>query len=178
MTKASRTDLQFAGCGGRAGAARALSLLFLLRRWRARQARGIGAAWREAARASPNNHPLASLAGGDLEGRFHAWRGRSGRRYIFSVFPVDLQAADAGLPDFAEAIVIAVAEFGGTRRVIACLQCEPAASARQAFVAAALAAGARQWHVHLLAVDPRQRGAAIADIAALCHPLAPALAAV
>jgi hypothetical protein len=180
MTKASQTDLRLAGLGGRAGAARAISLLFLLRRWRVRNARGIGAVWREATSASPNNHPLASLAGGDLEGRFHAWHGRSGRRYICSVFPVDLQAADAGLPEFAEAIVIAVGEYGGARRVVAFLQCADGASAgaRQAFVAAALKAGARQWHVHLLLAAPRKRRAAIADIEALCHSPAPTLAAV
>ena len=130
---------------------------------------------------APSNTALASLAGGDLEARFHAWRGCSGRRYICSVFPVDHRAADAGLPEFAEAIVIAAGQdIGGERRVVAFLQCEYGANAlaRQAFVAAAVKAGAQQWHVHLLTADPQKRRAAIEDIEALCQPAAPELAPV
>ena len=104
---ARRRTLRMTGFGGRAGSARAVSLLFLLRRWRERNARTVVAPRLKPADA-PSNTALASLAGGDLEERFHAWRGRSGRRYICSVFPVDHRAADAGLPEFAEAIVIAV----------------------------------------------------------------------
>ena len=180
MAKRSQTDLRLTGFGGRAGSVRAMSLLFLLRRWRERNARAVVAP-RLKPDAPPNNTALVSLAGGDLEARFHAWRGRSGRRYICSVFPVDRHAADAGLPEFAEAIVIAVGQdIGGERRVVGFLQCEHGATAlaRQAFVAAALGAGAQQWHVHLLTANPQKRRAAIEDIEALCRPAAPALAPV
>lgn len=185
MAKESRTDfrqtdLRMTGFGGCAGSARAVSLLFLLRRWRERNSRTVAAPRLKPADA-PSNTALASLAGGDLEERFHAWRGRSGRRYICSVFPVDQRAADAGLPEFAEAIVIAVGEdIGGERRVVAFLQCEYGANAlaRQAFVAAAVKAGAQQWHVHLLTADPQKRRAAIEDIEALCRPAVPVLAPV
>lgn len=178
MAKGSQTDLRMTGFGGRGGSARAVSLLFLLRRWRERNARAVVAPRLQSADAPPNNTGLASLAGGDLAARFHAWRGRSGRRYICSVFLVDPQAGDAGLPEFAEAIVIAVGQdIGGERRVVAFLQCEHGATAlaRQAFVAAALKAGAQQWHVHLLTANPQKRRAAIEDIEALCRPAAPAL---
>ncbi len=114
-----------------------------------------------------SNAPLDSLAGGSLASRFHAWRGASGRRYIFSVFGADRSAPDAGLPDFAEAIALAVArDDRGSRRCVAlCLNeatTDPAT--RQHFVAAALAAGAVEWHIHLLAEDPQQRRAIAKDI--------------
>jgi hypothetical protein len=180
MIRRQQTDLRMTGFGGRDGLARAASLLALLRRWRERNVRAVVAPRLKPADA-PSNTGLASLAGGDLAARFHAWRGRSGRRYICSVFPVDHRAADAGLPEFAEAIVIAVGQdIGGERRIVAFLQCEYGANAlaRQAFVAAAIKAGARQWHVHLLTADPQKRRAAIEDIEALCRPVAPVLAPV
>ncbi|WP_297296951.1 hypothetical protein [uncultured Methylovirgula sp.] len=153
--------------------ARAMSLLFLLRRWRAKNA-GLAAAPRAKPEDAPSsNTALASLVGGDLAERFHAWLGRSGRRYICSVFPVDRRDSEGGLPDFAEAIVIAVkADAAGQRRVVGFCQCEHGAGpvARHAFVSAAIAAGAQQWHVHLLTADPQKRRAAIEDIEALCQP--------
>ncbi len=114
-----------------------------------------------------SNAPLESLAGGTLAARFHAWRGASGRRYICSVFQADFSQPDAGLPDFADAIAMAVARDGeGRRRRVALFLSEPttAASARRAFIAEALAAGAMEWHIHLLAVDAGQRRATAKDI--------------
>jgi hypothetical protein len=158
--------------------ARAMSLLFLLRRWRAKNAGLVAAPRAKADDAASNNAALASLVGGELSERFHAWRGRSGRRYICSVFPVDRRDSEAGLPDFAEAIVIAVkTDAFGQRRVVGFCQCEHGAGpvARHAFVSAAIAAGAQQWHIHLLTADPQKRRAAIEDIEALCQPAGGAL---
>jgi hypothetical protein len=115
------------------------------------------------------NAALESLAGDALAARFHAWRGNSGQRYICSVFPVTAEP-DAGLPDFTEAVVIAAAcEDDGTRRLVALRQCERGANpyARESFIIEALAAGASEWHVHLLASEEMQRRAAIADIDAI-----------
>src|SRR5579863_945896 len=150
---------------GQKDPARAISLLLLLRRWRERNA---GASPRPHVDGTvPTNTSLASLAGGELSERFHSWRGRSGRRYICSVFPVDPRDGEGGLPDFAEAIVIAVkTDAAGHRRVVGFCQSEHGAGpvARHAFVAAAVGAGAQQWHVHLLTADPEKRRAAIEDI--------------
>lgn len=118
-------------------------------------------------RRAGSNAPLASLAGGDLATRFHAWRGTSGRRYICSVFPIDAGDPEAGLPDLGEAIVMAVSRDGeGRRQRIALFISEPASDAttRRNFIAEALAGGAAEWHVHLLAKDAAQRQAAANDI--------------
>ncbi len=94
-----------------------MSLLFLLRRWREKNASLVSRPRAPADDAS--NNSLASLAGGDLAERFHSWRGRSGRRYICSVFRVEHHTEDAGLPDFAAAIVIAVkTDAAGNRKVV------------------------------------------------------------
>ncbi|MGC1556556.1 MAG: hypothetical protein WA745_03305, partial [Methylovirgula sp.] len=60
----------------------------------------------------PGNAALKSLSGSPLAGRFHAWHGASGRRYVCSVFPLDPAAPDAGLPQFAGAVVLAVLRAG------------------------------------------------------------------
>ncbi len=71
------------------------------------------------------------------------------------------------MPDFAEAIAIAVGWDGdGHRRCISLWLCDgvPDLAARDGFVAAALAAGALEWHIHLLAADARERRAAAQDL--------------
>lgn len=130
----------------------------------------IAAAWA----ADPNissNAPLESLAGGSLASRFHAWRGASGQRYICSVFPADPSAPDGGLPDFVDAIAIAVGcDRAGNRRCISLFLCDGALDPieRDAFVAAGLAEGAVEWHFHLLALDVQKRRAAAQDIEISC----------
>jgi hypothetical protein len=171
ITKRERGEFSLNRLGLQNDPARAKSLLLLLRRWRERNADASPNARVNA--AMPTNTSLASLAGGELSERFHAWRGRSGRRYICSVFPVDPHDKEGGLPDFAEAIVIAVkTDATGHRRVVGFCQSEHGAGpvARHAFVTAAVAAGAQQWHIHLLTADLDKRRAAIEDIEALCRP--------
>ncbi|HEY0144702.1 MAG TPA: hypothetical protein VGB93_00820 [Methylovirgula sp.] len=169
MTQRPQTGLTLKSLSGRGDSARAMSLLFLLRRWREKNATMVVRPPADDA----SNASLASLAGGDLATRFHSWRGRSGRRYICSVFRVEHHTEDAGLPDFAAAVVIAVkTDVVGNRQVVGFCQCEHGFGpvARAAFVTTAIAAGAQQWHVHLLTADPQKRRAAIEDIEALCHP--------
>jgi hypothetical protein len=116
------------------------------------------------------NSALASLAGDALAERFHAWHGASGRRYVFTIFRVTPAEPDSGLPDFAEAVVIAVAsKSDGSRRRVSLCQVETGANpyARESFVFEALAGGACEWHVHLLAIEVAQRRALIADIEAM-----------
>jgi hypothetical protein len=118
-----------------------------------------------------SNAPLGSLAGGNLASRFHAWWGASGRRYVCSVFHVESSEVDFGLPDFAEAIVLAVAsDADGHRRLLSLGHFEAAteAAARQQFVAAAIAAGATEWHIHLMTVDDEERRAVARDLESCC----------
>ncbi|HLH12176.1 MAG TPA: hypothetical protein VKV77_09910 [Methylovirgula sp.] len=125
-----------------------------------------------AARVRMSEAPLESLAGCPLAENFHSWLGKSGRRYICSVFPVDPAEFDAGLPDFADAVVMAVARGpDGSRRIVSACQCEPGANpyAREAFRIEALAGSAVEWHVHLLAMEAAERHAMIADIEAMRH---------
>ncbi len=171
ITQWPQAGLTLKSISGRGESARAMSLLFLLRRWREKNASTV--ARPQAQVDDTSNTSLASLAGGDLAERFHSWRGRSGRRYICSVFRVEHHSADAGLPDFEAAIAIAVkTDVLGNRQVVGFCQCEHGFGpvARNAFVMAAIAAGAQQWHVHLLTADPQKRLAAIEDIEALCRP--------
>lgn len=118
--------------------------------------------------AVPSNGPLTCLSGGSLAKRFHAWSGRSGRRYICSVFPVKADEPEAGLPDFAGAIVIAVGIDADLRRPLAFFDFTGEASEtcdlRRTFLGEALAASAREWHVHLLATDPEHRQLVKADL--------------
>ncbi len=122
-------------------------------------------------RITGGNAPLESLAGGSLASRFHAWRGASGRRYICSVFAADRADPDAGLPDFTDAIAMAVACDGeGRRRCVSLFLSEATtdAAARRHFIAAAMAAGAIEWHIHLQAADAQQRRAIATDIESGC----------
>lgn len=105
-----------------------------------------------------------------MAARFHAWHGASGRRYICSVFPVDRDAPNAGLPDFAEAIALAVT--AGNDKAQICVATflydgSTAATTREDFIVSALAAGALAWHIHL-AEDPHQRVAVAKDIELGC----------
>jgi hypothetical protein len=117
--------------------------------------------------AAAANTPRPSFESDALARRFHAWSGRSGRRYVCSVFQAHMQAPLAGLPDFAEALVIAVRlENDGLRTPIAVFDssdgghCERA----RAFVSAALNHSVGEWHVHLLATDAEHRRAVKSDL--------------
>jgi hypothetical protein len=111
--------------------------------------------------------PLAALIDAGASPRFCAWRGASGRRYIFSAYPA------AACPAYCDAVLIAVErDFAGRRRAVAFLDTgtfpEPAL-ARAAKSLAAL--GDRlEFHLHLLAPTARERAATIADLASAAHP--------
>jgi len=137
------------------------------------EAERLGARRRRFA-AAKANAPLDSLSGGALATRFHGWLGRSGRRYVCSVYPVDLANSSAGLPDLDRAVVIAVAfDRQGERYPVAIFEAhwrDGSLARGRAALDAALKARAREWHVHLLAESAAARRAAIAD---LWHPSDP-----
>jgi hypothetical protein len=100
--------------------------------------------------------PLAAPENSALSGRFHFWRGASGRRYVCSVFPPER------LPAYERAIALFVCK--GTSQIVG--------------VAAGLAdrsalAGADEVHVHL-AKDGPTLAAAFQDLSVLIAPAKPA----
>jgi hypothetical protein len=92
--------------------------------------------------------PLRSAAEAGLAERFHGWRGRSGRRYVVSVYAAD-QA-----PDYADAVVLHVARSGHGRRIVS-VGIGPRGVAP---------AGVDEVHVHLLARDDMERAAVVDDL--------------
>ncbi len=113
----------------------------------------------------PDEAPLASLRNASLAPRFHAWLGASGRRYVTSVYPIDLSRPLAGLPDFDAFVLIPVVRQGAARRPSTILAVERESDKRFA-VSAALANDVREWHVHLLAERRSERASVVADLAA------------
>jgi len=110
-----------------------------------------------------NHAPLASLAGSVLGPRFHAWYGRSGRRTICSVYPVRQDEPGRGLPDFTWAIVIAAGQRNGRLHSLAVFAFGESED-KSSRINEAVSAGALEWHVHLLAQDPKARAAVLQDL--------------
>ena len=105
---------------------------------------------------------LKALAKSALTARFCSWRGRSGKRYVFSVYE------PARCPAFCDAVLLAVTrEPSGRRRVVAAL--DTGAFPEPVLGAAKGAHGAHvralEFHLHLLAADRSEREAVRADLA-------------
>lgn len=109
--------------------------------------------------------PLAAVecplkgAGAMRDRRFTAWRGRSGRRYIASVFPI----TDATALGYADAVLMAVS---ADRRILAARDSGPFGleGALLRWRDAVREAGAVELHLHLLAEDETARDAALRDL--------------
>ena len=109
--------------------------------------------------------PLASLAGTPMSDRFCFWRGRSGRRYVFSVY--DTRSRDGmSASEYRDAIVIeAERRADGGRSVV-----------RIGFTGALAGLMTTSWscqgstkaaverHVHLLAGSAAERRALLSDL--------------
>ncbi|OJV05257.1 MAG: hypothetical protein BGO20_16775 [Bosea sp. 67-29] len=93
------------------------------------------------------------------ERRFTAWRGRSGRRYVASVFPSD----DPHALSFTDAVLLAVS---ADRRILAARDSGPFGieAALGRWQRSVTEAGATEIHVHLLAEDGASRRAALLDL--------------
>jgi hypothetical protein len=109
-------------------------------------------------RAAVREAPLRSTAS-LAERRFTAWRGRSGRRYVASVFSVD----DAHALGFTDAVLLAVSS---ERQIIAARDSGPfgVEAALGRWQRSVMEAGACEIHVHLLAEDGLSRRAALLDL--------------
>jgi len=117
----------------------------------------------------PTDVALTCYTGGSLARRFHSWSGRSGRRYICSVFPMRAGEPQSGFPEFVDAIVVAVGVAAdGLRTPLSFFECSEAnagaSSERAKLLAEALAQLVCEWHVHLLATDPELRRRVIQDL--------------
>ncbi len=93
------------------------------------------------------------------ERRFTAWRGRSGRRYVASVFAI----GDDHALGFTEAVLLAVS---ADRRILAARESGPfgVEAALRRWQRSVAVAGAAEIHVHLLAEDGISRRAALLDL--------------
>ncbi len=115
--------------------------------------------------------PLAGLSGSSMADRFRAWRGASGRRYVFSVFRLEAEPAALDLlPGDADAVVIAAERKpDGTRVLLWMMRTE--GNTREFFrgdrVRALASRGNCELHLHLLASDGAERQAVVDDLRAM-----------
>lgn len=111
-----------------------------------------------AAKAGACEMPMRSAATLG-ERRFTAWRGRSGQRYVASVFAV----GDDHALGFTDAVLLAVS---ADRRILAARESGPfgVEAALRRWQRAVAVAGAAEIHVHLLAEDGVSRRAALLDL--------------
>lgn len=102
--------------------------------------------------------PMRSAAGLG-ERRFTAWRGRSGRRYVASIFAI----CDGHALGFTDAVLLAVS---ADRRILAARDSGPfgVEAALTRWQQSVAEAGASEIHVHLLAEDGISRRAALLDL--------------
>ncbi|MCO4055722.1 MAG: hypothetical protein HEQ16_17070 [Bosea sp.] len=106
----------------------------------------------------PQEWPLRTMEGGHA-GRFTAWRGRSGRRYVASTFAI----GDEDALCFAESVLIAV---GPGRSIISVREAGPwgLEDAVTRWRDEVATAGATHIHVHLIAATDEDRSHAVADL--------------
>ncbi len=115
----------------------------------------------EAARGFADGAPAAYAARQPAIERFCAWRGRSGRRYVASIYGFD------DCPDYEHVVALAVRrDADGRRAVLAAIDLGafPIMAMGGEAMTAARAAGANEAHLHLLAETGAARAAAIADL--------------
>ena len=109
--------------------------------------------------------PLGGLSSSALSERFRSWRGRSGRRYVFSAFPL----ADGleHLPIEGDAVVIAVLlETDGVRRKLWVAETggDPRTFFQSERIRSLAAASRAELHIHLLADTAAARRAVVHDL--------------
>lgn len=101
--------------------------------------------------------PPQALAAVGLAGRFHGWRGISGRRYLATVYPASAPPAYEGA-----VIVLARREADGTRIAV---WAGRAPGSERALARLAQMKRASEVHVHLIAENDEERAGVEADFA-------------
>ena len=104
---------------------------------------------------APAGLGLASLTASNLERRFYAWLGKSGRRYVCTVFR---NGEGEVLGSFTDASIVGVAHRDEVRRPVCVLAPSDFDGNSNVRAAAAIALGVNEWHVHFL-TDPRELAA-------------------
>jgi hypothetical protein len=105
---------------------------------------------------------LAALDGMPISSRFCSWIGRSGRRYVFSVYPA------SECPAFYDAVLLAVVrDMTGRRCAVSVRDTgglpEPAVAMAQRELGAF--GPGLEFHLHLLTTSAAERAAIVADLA-------------
>jgi len=108
--------------------------------------------------AHPFSRPLAALRATMLENLFRSWPGRSGRRHICSVHPIDDEPAF----DCGRAVVAAVLQTPQGEAIAFVFL--PDAGDFALWARRARACGVDAFHVHLLAETQAARSAVAADL--------------
>jgi len=106
---------------------------------------------------------LRATAGLRSTSTLSSWRGRSGRRYIVGVQPLN----EAELLEVTDAVILAVRrDRDGTGTVIdaAMAAAEPAEQSRLRWLAKAQSLGATELHIHRLAATEEDRRAIFEDL--------------
>ena len=96
-------------------------------------------------KASPRGETLPSLAGSrGLRDRFYAWRGKSGQRYVCSVFR---DGEEGFIADVTDGAIIGVARADALSRPV-CVIDAHRSPGTQALRALGRELGVVEWHVH------------------------------
>ena len=114
-------------------------------------------------RAGVREERLRATAGLRSSSTLSSWRGRSGRRYIVGVHPLN----ETELLDVTDAVILAVKrDRAGTGIVIdaAMAGAEPSEQARMRWLAKAQELGATELHIHRLAATEEDRRAIFEDL--------------
>ena len=115
---------------------------------------------------------LAALADTPLASRFCTWNGRSGQRYVFSVYPAP------GCPAFRDALLLAVVrDRDGRRRAVSICDTGPFPESILSRVERDIgeSGGGVEFHLHLLARSRAERSATLLDLDVPTAPSADAV---
>lgn len=111
--------------------------------------------------------PLEALYGSQLGRKFQAWSGRSGRRYVCSVFSaVDPDAMEA-VRSYDSAVILAVrCDASGVKTLAGMEEIGyfPDLFWYGSAMTALTAQGVNEFHVHLMAETPAARHAVLQDL--------------
>ncbi len=101
----------------------------------------------------------------DAVRRLCGWRGASGRRYLASLYPIDRDAPQLGLPNCRSFVLLVVASTPTGRRIKDVLILDRADDLSEP-ARRALASEADEWHVHLPTDHIADHGGVAADLRA------------
>ena len=111
--------------------------------------------------------PLEALYGSQLGRKFQAWSGKSGRRYVCSVFSAGDAAAMEAARSYDSAVILAIrCDVSGVKTLVGMGETGhfPDLFWYGSAMAALLAQGVEEFHVHLMAETPAARQSVLQDL--------------